>query len=99
MAKVIAVRRAKRSLQQKGFREEKDDRDHDFFSLYDDQGQRTGIFTFFSRGSKAREIGPSLLNHIKRQLKLESLREAANLLECPMRRDEYLQKLRVGGHL
>ena len=97
MPGAIKVSTAKTSLLRKGFR------DHggatlDRYFLWVGE-EKTRIFTFFSRGARAKEIGPPLLRSIKHQLRLDREQEARDLLICDMTGDAYLRRLRERGHL
>ena len=90
----ISRRRAEHSLKQKGFVQ--DNREHRMFYLYVD-GQRTPIFTYTSHGG--REIDDSLLSLMRRELRLQTNRQARDLLICPMTGESYVQWLREQGIL
>jgi len=90
----ISRRRAERSLKQKGFVQ--DNKDHRTFYLYVN-GKKTSIFTYTSHGG--REIDSSLLNLMKRELRLQTNSQARNLLICPMAGEDYVRWLREHGIL
>ena len=69
--------------------------DHHFYSLVVG-GMKTGIFTKVSHGE--REIGDNLLAQMAKQTKLVK-KDFLDLVDCPLSADEYLKKLREGGHL
>lgn len=95
--RAVRTERAKTSLLGKGFQARKGS-DHDRFFLYVD-GRKTRIHTKFSRGSKVREIPPSILDKIRRQLHLENIQEVVDLLLCPMNGARYLELLHQRGEL
>lgn len=90
----ISRRRAERSLKQKGFVQ--DNTDHRMFYLYV-EGRKTSIFTYTSHGGK--EIDDSLLNLMRRELRLQTNRQARDLLLCPMTGEAYVRWLREHGIL
>ena len=90
----ISRRRAERSLKQKGF--VRDNREHRVFYLHVD-GLKTPIFTCISHGG--REIDDSLLNLMKSELRLQTNRQARDLLGCPMTGEDYVRWLREQGIL
>jgi len=73
--------KARQSLLQKGFRQH--NRDHQFF-IYYHQGHQTTCYTYLSYGAGSKEIGDDLLQTMKRELHLDSLKQVRDLLECPM---------------
>ena len=83
---------AKRSLKSKGFQEIRG-RDHYFYFFYVD-GKKTSIHAKISHGAKAREIDDFILGKIKTTLRLDSNKQAEDLLECPMEEQEFLAFLR-----
>ena len=88
----IPVRVARKSLIDKGFRGV--ERDHSLYIYYNKDGQKTQAYTFFSKGGKkAKEIDNALLGRMKQQLRLQTIRQASDLLECPMGRDEFEEAL------
>jgi len=95
--KNVSRNTAERSLTAKGFRRE-EDRDHRFYYLVID-GRETGIKTFFSHSKKHTDIQGDILSHIKRQLRLDHLSQAVDLLACPMSQEEYISILEAKGLL
>jgi len=82
------------NLCRKGFK--KDESHHTYFyHVY--KGKRTGIYTYTSHGSKRKVYTNSLLGMMKRQLKLDSIRQVVDLFECPMSEKEYNKILRSKG--
>ena len=80
-------------LSRKGFqrRESKDA----YFHLWID-GKKTAIYTKMSQGET--EIHDVLVSAMARQLKLTT-RQFGDLIECPLKLDEYTRILRDGGHI
>lgn len=88
---------AEKNLAKKGFVKD-DSRNHVFYNCYY-QGQDTGIATCVSHGSKSSDIGPDILNSIKKQLKLDKIQEIKDLLTCPMTKEQYFKVLKEKGFL
>ena len=83
-------------LKRKGFN--LSERHHHFLVLYDEKGRLTHIRVKVSH-SRVKEYGPSLLNALKHQLHLDSIQEVLDLIDCPMSKKEYLDKLKRKGIL
>lgn len=79
--------KAERNLPRKGFQKDPSG-DHIYF-YHHLGGKETGPYTKLSHSKKLQDIGDKLLSKMKRQLELDSNRQVANLLECPMDGDEY----------
>jgi hypothetical protein len=86
------ARKVARSLTGKGFR--KVENDHTFFHLYVD-GKDAGVFTKISHGEK--EIGTPLAKRMQHQLKLQSLANFRDLVDCPLSFEDYVRLLRNSG--
>ena len=56
------------------------------------EGKTTGVSTYTSHGIK--EYNSYLLDKIKKQLKLDSISQLSNLLNCPMSSEKYVEHLR-----
>ncbi|WP_424359934.1 hypothetical protein [Methanocella sp. MCL-LM] len=82
------------SLEKKGF--VASESDHVMLFLYVDN-KKTNIHTKISHGS--REYGDSLLNMVKKELKLESRNQLDDLINCPMSSEEYLGILVKNKHI
>jgi hypothetical protein len=89
----LKTRDIERSLPDKGF--EREGGDHVYFSLLY-EGKDCGISTYFSHGEN--EIGDPLIARMAKQVKL-SKRDFVRLVECPMDRAEYVEKLKEEGLL
>jgi predicted RNA binding protein YcfA (HicA-like mRNA interferase family) len=66
-----------------------------YFHLYV-EGKKTPVFTLISQGEK--EIHDGLLGQMAKQTKL-SKKEFLDLVDCPLSLEEYLKRLREGGHI
>ena len=87
----VSVRKAVRCLQRKGFRI--DNRDRRRYVHYDSEGKKTGAYVYFSHGGTASgEVGPSLLQRMKRELQLGTIQEVRALLTCTMEEEEFLRR-------
>jgi hypothetical protein len=84
------------SLPSKGFVREDDD--HRYF-YHEYEGQRTGAYTYTSHGSKYKTYDVGLLGMMKRQLRLDSIRQVVDLFECPISGDDFNQILKEKGLL
>jgi predicted RNA binding protein YcfA (HicA-like mRNA interferase family) len=81
-----------RSLLSKGFQQSAGD--HNFFHYYSSAGKKTRVFTKTSHG--AREIDDNLLSRMAKQCGLSN-KDFALLIECPLDRASYHQKLAASG--
>lgn len=77
-----------RTLLSKGFR--KKEGDHHYFIYHSKAGRKTRVFTKTSHGE--REVSDSLLALMAKQAKL-SKSDFLNLVDCPLSRDQYEEKL------
>ena len=80
-------------LERKGFRGKEND--HTFLHLWVN-GKKTAIYTKVSHGEK--EIGDKLLGMMARQVKLPR-RQFLELVDCPLKTEEYVRILRRDGHV
>ncbi len=78
-----------KGLEAKGFKSPKGG-DHNYFHYVSKAGKKTAVFTKTSHGS--REIDDSLLGRMARQCKL-SRSDFGRLIDCPLDRNSYEQKL------
>jgi hypothetical protein len=93
----VDTKSADKSLKSKGFRQDKSKK-HIYYH-FQFKGKETGIYTYVSHGSGYKEIGPDNLKSMGRQLKLESLQQTIDLLECPMSERDYIEFLVKTGIL
>ncbi len=80
-------------LERKGFRRKEND--HTFLHLWI-AGKKTPVYTKVSHGEQ--EIGDKLLAMMARQTCLVR-RDFLNLVDCPLKFDEYVASLRKDGHI
>ncbi len=86
------------ALLQKGFAEGRATHHRYFHHEYG--GKRTGVDTYTSHGSdKYKTYGAPLLSRMKKELKLDSVAQLADLVNCPMSRDGYNEHLKGKGLL
>ena len=81
------------ALRGKGFR--KSNTHHEMYWFYVG-GRKTSVRTRLSHGVS--EYGDSLLGQMARQLHLTRT-DLGELIECPLKEDQYRQKLISGGHI
>lgn len=82
------------NLPRKGFVEENT---HHKYFYHEYQGRRTGIYTYTSHGSKYKTYENNLLGMMKKQLRLDTIRQVVDLFKCPITRDGYNQILKGKG--
>ncbi len=79
-----------KALARKGF--VKEDTHHRYFRLVI-EGKDTGVYTFTSRGTEYQTYQEPLLRRMKDQLKLDSLNQLRDLIDCPMDAKQYVELL------
>jgi hypothetical protein len=84
------------NLSDKGFVRE--DSHHRFF-YHECNGRRTGAYTYTSHGSKYKTYSEPLFRMMKKQLRLDRIKQVEELFLCPMDGDEYIQILKGKGLL
>ena len=92
----IEKRDVESALPKKGF-ERDDSRQHHIYFNHRYQGKYTGAYTYVSHGMKS--IGDSIIKQMKNQLRLNSSHQVADLVNCPISGDEYVQILKSKGQL
>lgn len=83
-----------KNLKKKGFI--KDDDGHHIYFYHCVDGKRTGPYTYVSH-DKTKTKTFSDVTKIRKQLRLDSNREAVELISCPMDGATYLQILKSKG--
>ncbi len=78
---------AMKSLTKKGF--VKDESGHHIFFHHEYNGKKTGISTYFSHSARQKDISGDLLTFLRKQLSLDKSFDVVELLECPMRAEDY----------
>jgi len=86
---------AVRSLQKKGFHLVISG-DHLYFH-HEFEGKRTVPYTKISHSKKRKDIGNDLLLSMRKQLRLDTNRDTADLLSCPMDGDTFNSKMKAKG--
>ncbi len=84
-----------KNLPKKGFRKETSGRHIYFHHEY--QGQETGVYTYISHSAKQKDISGDLLLSMRKQLRLESIKEAVDLIVCPIDKEDFNRILVENG--
>ena len=71
-----------KNLPKKGFR--KDKSGHHIYFYHEYEGRETGSYTFISHSAKQKDMSGDLLLNMRKQLRLDTAREAVDLMKCPM---------------
>ena len=87
---VPSRREVEAALDNKGFR--KSNASHRYFIYYTTSGKKTTVRTMTSHGSGRQDISSELMSRMARQCKISN-RDFADLVTCPLSRDEYERKL------
>ena len=82
------------NLPSKGF--VKEDTHHRCF-YHEYQGKRTGAYTYISYGSSYKTYGVALLKRMRKELRLDTIRQVVDLFKCPITGDDYDQILKDKG--
>lgn len=77
----------KKNLPQKGFKKKKFG--HHIYFHHEYNKVETGIKTYISHSAKQRDIAGDLLSSMRKQLRLDSMKETVALIKCPMDKKEY----------
>ncbi len=77
----------KKNLPQKGFKKKKFG--HHIYFHHEYNGIETGIKTYISHSAKQRDMAGDLLSSMRKQLRLDSMKETVALIKCPMDKKEY----------
>ncbi|MEA1991060.1 MAG: hypothetical protein U9N58_02545 [Thermodesulfobacteriota bacterium] len=77
----------KKNLPQKGFKKKKFG--HHIYFHHEYNGVETGIKTYISHSAKQRDIAGDLISSMRKQLRLDSIKETVALIRCPMDKKEY----------
>lgn len=77
----------RKNLPQKGFKKNKSG--HHIYFHHEYNGIETGIKTYISHSAKQRDIADDLLSSMRKQLRLDSMKEIVALIKCPMDKKEY----------
>jgi hypothetical protein len=84
------------ALLSKGF--ERDSRDHRYFIFHTVDGRRTPLKTKTSHGTSTRTLGDDLISQMSRQCGL-TRNDFLRLVDCPLSREEYENKVRDLGRI
>jgi hypothetical protein len=98
--KVRSVKDIEKALLAKGFEKisSKQKSHHNFYYFIHD-GKRSDVYTFLSHGAKSTEYGSNLMNKIKQQLKFQDSKIAEKFLDCPFKKEQYVDMLKNAGEL
>jgi hypothetical protein len=77
----------RKNLPQKGFKKKKSG--HHIYFHHEYNGVETGIKTYISHSAKQRDIAGDLLSSMRKQLRLDSMKEAVDLIKCPIDKEEF----------
>jgi len=77
----------RKNLPQKGFK--KKTSGHHIYFHHEYNGVETGVKTYISHSAKQRDIAGDLLSSMRKQLRLDSMKETVALIKCPMDKKEY----------
>jgi hypothetical protein len=75
-----------KNLPKKGFRKESG---HHIYFYHEYKGMETGAYTYISHSAKQKDVSGDLLLSMRKQLKLETTREAVDLINCPIDKEEF----------
>lgn len=93
----LSRREVQKGLSRKGF-EKKEGANYTLYRFYTIKGERTGVQTFFSRGTSQTSLGSTLLASIARQCGL-SKEDFLNLVDCTLSQGDYEAQLRKNGKI
>jgi len=77
----------KKNLPQKGFKKKKFG--HHIYFHHEYNRVETGIKTYISHSAKQKDVSGDLLSSMRKQLRLDSMKETVALIKCPMDKKEY----------
>jgi len=77
----------KKNLLQKGFKKKKFG--HHIYFHHEYNRVETGIKTYISHSAKQKDVSGDLLSSMRKQLRLDSMKETVALIKCPMDKKEY----------
>ena len=83
-----------RALERKGFK--RTEGNHSFFIYYTQAGKKTTVRTKTSHGRGSLDIGAPLISRMAKQCKLTS-GDFRQLVDCPLSRRRYEEKLKASG--
>ena len=76
-----------KNLPKKGFR--KEESGHHIYFYHEYKGIESRAYTYISHSAKQKDVSGDLLLSMKKQLKLETTREAVDLIKCPIDNEEF----------
>jgi len=94
---VLSRSKVIKSLCKKGFKKNKSG-DHTYFHYYH-EGKNAGIHTWVSHGGSHTDIDVSLQKQMKNQLRLSTVKDFQDLINCPMKEEQYRAIIISAGYL
>lgn len=85
-----------KALQRKGFKVSNND--HTKLIYFNFAGSKTSVWTKTSFGTSHKDISDDNLSKMARQCRLNK-KKFINLIDCPLSREEYEEKLRAEGQI
>ena len=76
-----------KNLPKKGFL--KEESGHHIYFYHEYKGMETGAYTYISHSAKQKDVSGDLLLSMRKQLNLETIREAVDLIKCPINKQEF----------
>jgi predicted RNA binding protein YcfA (HicA-like mRNA interferase family) len=83
----VSRKEVEKSLPKKGFRNVR--HRHHIYYYHEYEGKETGAYTFLSHSAKFRDISGDILLSMKKQLRLETVKQVTDLMKCPIDTDAY----------
>ncbi|MBE9570179.1 MAG: hypothetical protein IMF11_06115 [Proteobacteria bacterium] len=84
-----------KNLPKKGFRKEPSG--HHIYFYHEYGGRETGAYTYISHSAKQKDISGDLLLRMRKQLRLETTKEAVDLIACPIEKEDFIRLLMERG--
>ena len=91
----VERKKINKNLPKKGFVKEADN--HHIYFHHHYNGLATGAYTYISHSKKICDYSGKILTNVRKQLELDSNLDVLNLVNCPMKEDEYNEILRQKG--
>jgi hypothetical protein len=76
-----------KNLPKKGFRKEPSG--HHIYFYHEYNGLETGVCTYISHSAKQKDVSGDFLLSMRKQLRLESIKEAVDLIKFPIDKEEF----------
>lgn len=97
---VKSVREATKALKNKGYKPDNENKDdgHRYFYLHID-GNQTEIYTYFSHRNSGGDVQINEIRGMKNQMKLRSIQQVYDFIDCSLTGEVYLNQLREDGYI